>query len=136
MKTRLTILIYLLQAIILASCSDDSDYKSGYQKEVMNKTYSCTSGGEKLEKIKKIKATVYLHKDNELIVGKISAYLKDEQGVYYWACGLPDKYRVHNLEIIFSGIIYRPNPNANTYNPLHGRELEITELWTKMPAEY
>lgn len=136
MKNKLLIILGVLLITSLISCSDDKKTFEGYTKAELNGTSSCTSKYKVYGSVKKMQGTVLLHEDKELIIGKISAYLKDKDGKLYWACGLPEAYRINGQEIIFSGVIYYDNPAANTYNPLLGAEFEITELWIRDPYEY
>ncbi len=99
-----------------------------YTKVKLEGTYKCASGEEQKDVVKKKYGTVVVYKENATDEQGL-AYFKDKDNKIYNACSLPKAYQTDGLKIIFSGIVYYPNPAANTYNPLSGLEFEITELW-------
>ncbi len=131
MRKIASIILFLFFITCCISCSnDDNDNISDdYTKIALKSSLKCTSEYEKKETAKKRKAIVVLHEEegyNGYLI-----YLKDGNNQYYHACTLPEEYQKNGLEIIFSGIVYYPDPRVDKFDPLLGLELEITDLWVK-----
>jgi uncharacterized protein YcfL len=136
MRKIASIILFLFFITCCISCSnDDNDNISDdYTKIALKSSLKCTTEYEKKETAKKRKATVVLYKEKESypsITLPYLIYLEDEKGQYYHACTLPEEYQKNGLEIIFSGIVYYPDPRVDKFDPLLGLELEITDLWVK-----
>lgn len=128
MKNKLFIILSIVLLTSWISCSDDDDSMDGYTKlELEGGSLKCTTSSSKKETVKQKKGTVVVYTEEDMNGGLI--YLKDEDGKYYWACGLSESY--DGKKIIFSGTIYNPDPTTLTINPLNGLDFEITELWIK-----